>query len=176
MPVGITREIAAHHEAGHAVVALVCDVPVRYASIKPLKKTLGRVAYGADDPILTMIISLAGPQAQRRFAPRSDWFGHGDMVLVQDMILGKRSKLTEAGKDTLLEFVADHAIMFVDYFWADIKAVAKALLKRETLTGDDEILDVIRTARRQSGRRGRVGRSRSRIGDPDKFFLSAPKG
>lgn len=64
MLAGITREIAAHHEAGHAVVALVCDVPVRYASIKPLKKTWGPVAFGAGDsepePEVTMIVSFSG--------------------------------------------------------------------------------------------------------------------
>jgi hypothetical protein len=150
MPAKITPQIAAHHEAGHAVVGLVLEIPIRYAMIKPRGKIRGQVGYGPNkSPVFGLIASLAGPQAQRRFAPRSDWFGGGDMVVVQKAIYGKRCKLTAKKKDSLLKFVAEHAMMFVDYFWADIKAVAKALLKRQRLTGE-EVLHAIRAARRRA--------------------------
>jgi len=95
MPAKITPQIAAHHEAGHAVIALVLDIPVRYASIEPRKNTWGRVAHGpAESRDLELILAVAGPQAQRRFAPRSNWFGGGDMVFVEKVIYGKRCKFT----------------------------------------------------------------------------------
>jgi hypothetical protein len=176
MPAKMRPEITAHHEAGHAVVALVLDVTVRYASIKPHRKTWGRVAHdAADSPELMLIIALAGPQAQKRFARRSVWLGSSDMIFVEKVIFGKRGNLTAANKDTLLKFVADTSEELINYFWADIKAVAKALLKHETLTGE-EMVDVIREARRRSGRRGRIGLRQGRLGDPDAFFLSMPGG
>jgi len=52
--------------------------------------------------------------------------------------------------------MVDHAEQIVDYFWIDIKVAAKALLKHETLTGD-EMSAVIRAARRKSRRRCRIG-------------------
>jgi len=59
--------------------------------------------------------------------------------------------------------MVDHAEQIVDYFWIDIKVAAKALLKHETLSGD-ELAAVIRAARRKS-------RRRRRIGDPPAFAL-----
>ena len=87
------------------------------------------------------------------------------------MIYRKCCKFTATKKDSLLKFVTELALIFVDYFWADIEAVAKALLKRQTLTGA-EVLEAILAARRRSGRRGRIGLSRGRLGDPKVFFLS----
>lgn len=76
-------------------------------------------------------------------------------------VYGKHCKLTEAQKDAVMEFVCSNATMFVDYWWADIKAAAKALLKRETLTGD-EILDVIHTAKaKRSSRSDRSEKSKA---------------
>jgi len=70
---GVTREIAAHHEAGHAVVALAFCATGLHASIKRRGTSAGRVAH---DPLpkaadVMLLITLAGPFAHRRFAPRS---------------------------------------------------------------------------------------------------------
>jgi hypothetical protein len=51
-----------------------------------------------------------------------------------------------------LAYLEARAAKVVDDLWIDIKAVAKALLERETLTGR-EIRTVIRDAQRKHGRR-----------------------
>jgi hypothetical protein len=89
------REIAAHHEAGHAVVALAFDATNLLASIRPRGISAGRVAHGplpyrAADVVL--FITLAGPFAHRRFAPRSNWVTTRDFALVDKTIFGKREQ------------------------------------------------------------------------------------
>jgi hypothetical protein len=78
---GYTIEEAAYHEAGHAVLALACQGAVRSATIKPHRNGRGRVIFDSHlDPKadLMMLIALAGPFAQRRFAPKSDWIAASD--------------------------------------------------------------------------------------------------
>jgi ATP-dependent Zn protease len=162
------REIAAHHEAGHAVVALAFRIPVLRASIKPRGASGGRVITPRLPPDkavdIQLFITLAGPFAHRRFAPRSNWLT--DIGNAHAMIFGKeKRKGTEAEKQRYLADTVGRAEKVVDYFWPDIKATARALLKHETLTGD-EISAAIRAARRKS-------RRRRRIGDPPAFALSA---
>jgi len=76
MPAKEVPEIAACHEMGHAVVAMVFGLPVRRASIRPSKRSFGRVVMAAVpglDVDVELYILLAGPFAPRRFAPRSRW-------------------------------------------------------------------------------------------------------
>ena len=101
---GVTREIAAHHEAGHAVVALAFCATGLHASIKRRGTSAGRVAH---DPLpkaadVMLLITLAGPFAHRRFAPRSNWFGGSDFAIVQKMIFGKGSSGTATNKEKYL--------------------------------------------------------------------------
>ena len=81
------REIAAHHEAGHAVTALAFRVPVRSASIRPRKATFGRVITPRlpdKDVDIEIYIALAGPFAHRRFAPGSNWLT-GDFAIAEKL-------------------------------------------------------------------------------------------
>jgi hypothetical protein len=51
MPTKIAPQIAAHHEAGHAVIGLVLEIPIRYATIKPrgnIRETLQAVGHEKD--------------------------------------------------------------------------------------------------------------------------------
>jgi hypothetical protein len=158
------REIAAHHEAGHAVVALACRATGLRASIRPHRNSAGRVLHD-DLPAqahLLLYITLAGPFAHRRYAPRSNWLT-SDFNVVCDMIFGKGSR-DDAAKQKYLAYIVEHAEGIVDFFWADIEVAAKALLKYETVIGG-EISAAIRAARRKSRRRRRVG-------DPPAFALT----
>ena len=70
-----TRAIAVYHEAGHAVMAhklgaKVCRVSIEDDSGRTQIKRLGR-GVGRTERII--LINLAGPYAQRRYAPRSRW-------------------------------------------------------------------------------------------------------
>src|SRR5258708_39222505 len=150
-------EMAGQHEAGHAVTALAFRVPVRSASIRPRKATFGRVITPRlpdKDVDIEIYIALAGPFAHRRFAPGSNWLT-GDFAIAEKLS-GKGCSGTPRNKEKYAAYIVDHAEGFVDYFWADIKGAAKALLKHDTLPGD-EILKAIRAARRKSRRRRRIG-------------------
>ena len=162
---GKTRKIAAYHECGHAVVALALGESVRCATIKPRAGFRGQVTVDGriGDCETALLITLAGPFAHRRFAPRSNWATR-DFSVVDKMIFGKASKCAAVNKERYLAHVVDLADWIVDYLWADIRVAAKALHKHETLTGD-EICAVIRAGRRKSGRR-------CRIGDPPAFALT----
>lgn len=145
------REIA-YHEAGHAVIALGFGESVRRATIKPRAGSRGQVTLGGRQCGETALyITLAGPLAQRRFAPRSNWLT-GDFAIAEKMIFGKGSSGTAAVKEKYLTAMVASAEQIVDFFWIDIKVAAKALLKHETLTGD-EISAAIRAARRKKRRR-----------------------
>jgi hypothetical protein len=112
----------------------------------------------------SIFIALAGPFAQKRFAPGSNWRIRGDFAVANKIIsrLHGRGKLAQKYLACLEETAAE----IVDFWWLEIKAVTKALLERETLTGD-EIVAVIRAARRKRRRRRRVG-------DPPTFRLDSP--
>jgi hypothetical protein len=164
---GYTIEEAAYHEAGHAVLALACQATVRRATIKPRGALRGRVIFDSHlgpKADLMMLIALAGPFAQRRFAPKSDWIAPSDFNSVLKAIFDKGSERSPEKRQKSLEYIVDHAEQAVAFFWSDIKVAARALLTHETLTGD-ELAAAIRAARRKT-------RRRFRIGDPPAFALA----
>lgn len=79
------------------------------------------------------MIYLAGPFAQRRFAPRSNWrSGNDDFDIVKkERARGRRGPVPQSE----LASMESLARQLVDQLWTDIRAVAKALLKHGTLTG-----------------------------------------
>jgi ATP-dependent Zn protease len=143
---GYEIETTAYHEAGHVAAALATGATVQTATIKPRGDLLGQVRYGPRriDDESQLVNTLAGPFAQKRFAPRSDWrTGNRDFVKVKNEVSRTRGKDTVARK--YLAYVEARAAQVVDDLWADITVLAKALLERETLTGR-EIRAVIRKA------------------------------
>ena len=158
------REIVAHHEAGHAVVALALSVTALHVSIEPRGGSVGRVVHHglpAPDDDSAVFITLAGPFAQRRFAPESEW-PTSDIALVDQIVARRGGTAAETRKH--LAALCEHAERIVDYFWDDITVAAKALLKHKTMTGA-EITSAIRAERRRS-------RRRCRAGDPPEFALT----
>jgi hypothetical protein len=147
---GYAIEHAAYHEAGHAVLALVCQATVRRATIKPRGNRRGRVIFDSHlEPTadLMILIALAGPFAQRRFVPKSDWITASDFNSVLKAIFDKGNGSAKR-KEKHLADVVDNAEQAVAFFWNDIKVAARALLKHETLTGD-ELAAAIRAARQR---------------------------
>src|SRR5882757_4231753 len=96
------HEIAAYHEAGHAVVALALSVTALHVSIEPRGDSAGRVIHHglpSPDEDSAILIAFAGPLAQRRFAPKSNWLT-GDVVIV-DQIIEKSGGTTAQNKNRL---------------------------------------------------------------------------
>ena len=124
----------------------------------------------ADDDIKLCIL-LAGPTAQKRFAPRSNWLTadfNTIIKIIKRMGAANKDKSMPASFGNDLANIRRQVEQIVHYFWNDIEAGAKELVKHETLTGD-EIAAAIRIARRKTGRR-------QRIGDPPAFALARPPG
>jgi hypothetical protein len=158
--------IAAHHEAGHAVIALALSVTHLHASIEARGNSVGRVTHHGLPPLdddSAMLIALAGPLAQKRFAPESEWFT-GDFAVVDQIIAKSAGRATQ--RDERLVSLCEHADQMIEYFWDDIAVTAKALLRHKSMSGD-QITSAIRAARQESQRRCRPG-------DPPAFALGPP--
>jgi hypothetical protein len=141
----------AHHEAGHAVIALREGRRFKHVTIVADEESFGHILYERwrnynpeynqrpttlvriDKDILC---SLAGPAATRRFAGRHDWRGaSGDLGRVVDLAC-----CIHGGLDVVEPYVAymrARAKRAVDHHWEFIEAVAANLLLRSRLTFDE---------------------------------------
>jgi hypothetical protein len=89
-----------------------------------------------------ILVNLAGPYSQRRFAPRSRWrsrshtgFNSGyDFDNVTTLIYNWHDRGKVAEKCWV--YMEARAEDLVDDYWRYIESVAKALLERGTITGD----------------------------------------
>jgi ATP-dependent Zn protease len=152
------KQTVAYHEAGHSVVAHGLGYQVDDVSIV-CKEARGRAKLPnpmhRKDPELaqhrillehTAIIALAGPIAQKRHSPRSDWRGSGsgygefmtqgaDFQIVSRLI----TRVHCEGKvaETFWRYLEAQAEHLVNRNWPAIERVAQALLKHGALSGDE---------------------------------------
>ena len=153
----MNRGAIAYHEAGHVVIALELGVAVKRATIKSGDGVHGQVDHAAsltrrdiraidksgdarhqrDKFEKLAMICLAGPIAQRRYAPRSwrQWHGASDYCQFGAVVryLGGRGRVLEQYTQLLMVWTDTR----VDRCWPDIERVAAALLERETLDERD---------------------------------------
>ena len=135
-------DAVAHHEAGHAVAAIVSHVAIEYVTIEADGEARGRVRCRKlprtfEQRHTRGMIAVAGLAAQRRFNPRSLRWQHGagdrNEVAVHAMqVAGSAAQVRAV--TTLWEIQARD---FVEHRWPDIQRVAAALLERKTLTGGE---------------------------------------
>jgi hypothetical protein len=135
------RLIAAHHEAGHAIVAHKLGVTVRSVSIDQDGGgvTKHNRIVGNERAIL---ISLAGPYAQRRYAPKSHWrarshtgFKSGrDFDDVVDLIYAMHG--TGKAAEAYHRYVEARAEQPVEQHWKQIEHLAQQLVQHGTVTGE----------------------------------------
>lgn len=157
------RLATAYHEAGHAVIAWKRGLKVKSATIVPGDGFDGRVRHssalgriniefdGSDRARIrvetAIVVSLAGPEAQRRFNPRSwrAYHGETDYALVTDLALRANGspETTQAFVDWLSLVARDVVVLS----WPIIEKVAAALIERNTLSAV-ELEDVMRSALR----------------------------
>ncbi len=140
------RRATAYHEAGHAVAAWSLGAKVYRASIVPRSDAHGSVQHsnplrgtrlecdGSDRARLraerAVVICLAGPEAQRRFNPRSwhSWHGQSDHALAVD---------SEEAASAHLKRLEYRTRDLVTTHWPAIESLALELLNRGTVTGHE---------------------------------------
>jgi Peptidase M50B-like len=137
------RAIAAYHEAGHAVVGHMLGSEVRRVSIGADSGGLTRFKRPLGFGERAVLTTLAGPYAQKRYAPRSHWrsrnhAGHRSSGRDFDYVIDLIFDLYGTGKvaDRYSRFTEARAEALVDQHWSRIEAVAKALLEHGEITGD----------------------------------------
>jgi hypothetical protein len=122
-------EVAAFHEAAHAVVALALGGRVRIVEIgsRPHAICLHRTA--ADKAIT----ALAGDLAEQRSCPWSPWNANVDFEVACDAA----EHLAPAASLEALKGFLDKAKALLEAHWPEVEAIANALLERGKLTGEE---------------------------------------
>ena len=130
----------AFHEAGHAVVCLVCHGRVEYATIlaTPHDATSFNAGHSemATGRMFVPWVSLAGPAAERRYlesigAPLDEVRRHGETDYVE-----ARKCLPAPADDEALQQAEAEAAQYVLEHWSSIERLAHALLETRVLTGE----------------------------------------
>jgi predicted nucleotidyltransferase len=122
MTVIMSRDAAAYHEAGHAVIAWAMGCTVHFARLK----AEGGGEYGCGDPVEEegkFILCLAGPASQRKHGPTESWHGGGDYGKAAEIAL--RFGVTDERASKLIEKARE----LVAEQWHHIEGVAAALIE-----------------------------------------------
>jgi hypothetical protein len=155
----------AYHEAGHAVAAWSLGAGPRAVTIVPHGADQGQVTH--EDPLSgiqldfdgsdrartraerAIMICLAGPVAQRRFAPRSwrRWHGASDYVTAVD--LARRINHSARAADAHLKWLDIRTEDLIESLWGPVERVAAELLAHGTLAPDEIRLLLSATGGRQ---------------------------
>ena len=166
------KKIVAYHEAGHAVVACRLGRRPSAVSVGATKRSLGNVvlrtrAVESDSPRNwcrnedAMVIALAGPLAQRRHAPRSDWRQRKhrtllgpdrgtDFDLFNELLC--RQHYSRTVRTAYDKYVRARTQELVNVNWLAIDRVAQALLERGSLTREELFEAIWPKARKLSDR------------------------
>lgn len=133
------RERTAYHEAGHLAAAWAMEGTIYEADIIDRAPINGRAVYGIGGgegaTIGRIIAAMAGPEAQRRFAPKFYDGGVDDREGIE------RKLSTLCRSEDALRIVRNHcaleAARIIQDNWDAVLAVAAALLEHDYLDGDE---------------------------------------
>lgn len=142
----------AFHEAGHAIAALALGIRIRSVSIEPgddyhgvcgLDTRLRVSQYqftspgpkGRDTLRRHIIISLAGPVAQRKHRPSSIRSFHATSDYSDAVTLAEFAEGSVRATNLYLEYLLAVAEDFVDGNWIAVERLARALLQEKTISG-----------------------------------------
>jgi len=148
-------DVVAHHEAGHAMIAYRLGIPVQEVSIQPTESSAGRVWYQqplaeiirsgntSDERRIQMercaMVCLAGREAQMRF----DFEGlqEDDYRVDLDLVIHALNNFSNCEEEVLtyerLLVVRTRWLFDQPMAWEMVTDLAKALLKNETMSGDE---------------------------------------
>jgi hypothetical protein len=150
------NEIAAYHEAGHAVMAVLTRTPLRDTTIvssrlgassgatRLVGNGRGRVKVatkmksgtrGRQQVMHRACFDVAGEIAQRRFAPGSWRTMHSRSDLANISRLLDTLGLSEERLKMLAKAIVSRTYQLIQANWSSVEAVASELLERKTLTG-----------------------------------------
>ncbi|ACM30934.1 hypothetical protein Arad_14027 (plasmid) [Rhizobium rhizogenes K84] len=148
------RELAAYHEAGHAVAAWTQKLTIYSVSIEGNQQDAGymihedslrpsdllfspqsgRTRLGAERNIR---VALAGEIAQKLFDPSSveDRHGANDRLAVDTLLSALHGAMHRSLIDAHFRLLEIETKLIVSKYWSVIVAVASELLRQERLTG-----------------------------------------
>lgn len=162
-------EPTAYHEAGHAVASWCLHVPIRHVTIISDDTSAGHVqnhkmnrrtalnielddrfSLGRLRAEKLVMVAMAGPLAQERYAPRSVryWHGGGDRDAITELLIRYADTLPDGSLDCRAhgKLLKQWTRTLLENNWYLVEAVAAALLERRRLSGS-ETRDVILDAR-----------------------------
>ena len=136
----MSEAAVAHHEAGHACIAILRGVPVRRCSIEPTRTTSGHmlpaVPNGTIEIADLLVLWLAGTSAEQRFTGRVSVLGETDLqrasALASVQIDAEPDSPAVAAYLKRFQLMAD---VQVQLHWEWIARVASALVRKRTLDG-----------------------------------------
>jgi hypothetical protein len=140
----------AFHEAGHVVAAWSRGIKIHNATIVPTPEFQGLVQHASPLRGLrpdydtsyrvrrraesAIVVSLAGPEAQRRHSPRSWRSHHGAADFKRAVDLASRFNGSDEAVNAYLDWLAIVTRDEVAVLWPQVETVARALVARRTLT------------------------------------------
>lgn len=132
----------AYHEAGHAVMALVLDRPVRRVSIRPNQQFLGHCEFGkgvfrpSEDWLeREILISLGGIAAEAIHTGDYAWdAAHRDLRYVRDLAVRRAGERQAERLQHRLLTKAEHLLGQAEN-WRAVELIAAELLRCETISG-----------------------------------------
>lgn len=148
----------AYHEAGHAVMHIVRSIPIDYVTIVPNDDYKGAVRWNHGPSVMlnmnmgnnsreirslaidAILISLAGPVAEEKFAGLYDKNGSADDLFHADEIAMHYSRNPE--KYIKAKFAETRKV--ISRNWRLVGRVAEALLEHKTLD-HDTLLEIAET-------------------------------
>ena len=139
------RRLVAYHEAGHAVIGRVLDIPIKRVTINP--KVLNADGVSFTDPTRgplkqfspdDVIYSFAGAIAEEKFTGKPSNCSRGDDEFVR---YHSRAYLPKDKRRPVRAELKAKTVELVEKHWPEIEEVARELLEVSTVSG--ERIDVI---------------------------------
>ncbi len=134
------RAATAHHEAGHAVAAIMKGVPFKAVTIKATGHAAGHLAIkfgrGVEQMHKRGIVALAGEAAQRQFSPRSVRDHHGGSDREQVRLAAMDCTGSSEQAELLVRLWTVQARDLVLLRWPAVSQIAAALIEIGSLDRD----------------------------------------
>ncbi|WP_395697208.1 hypothetical protein [Methylocella sp.] len=159
--------IVAIHEAGHAVAVERLGLKLKAVTVVPKENiggtvhhndTLRRLKRTGDDSDRerlkaerVIMLCLAGPEAQKRFDPNSDWEACGESDFAAAAELSRHFFGEGDSAVAFMEWMKVRTCDLVGQNWSLIEHLADQLIERKTIGGDEAMLLIKRRRAKELG-------------------------